>query len=89
MALIVCYALLGSLMLALTLIRSQAMYLFRGPTRILRHPPLEQLNELFGVAVMSGVLYISDINRRRGLPDAQLRDAIVEGARAQSGRCCW
>jgi len=37
---------------------------------------------LFGVAVMSGVLYLSEINRRRtaGLP---LRDAVIEGSRAQ------
>jgi cobalt-zinc-cadmium resistance protein CzcA len=38
---------------------------------------------LFGVAVMSGVLYISDINRRRGLAGETLRDAVVAGARAQ------
>jgi len=38
---------------------------------------------LFGVAVMSGVLYISDVNRRRRDPDVTVADAIVEAARAQ------
>jgi cobalt-zinc-cadmium resistance protein CzcA len=38
---------------------------------------------LFGVAVMSGVLYISDVNRRRLDPDAPPADAVVEAARAQ------
>jgi cobalt-zinc-cadmium resistance protein CzcA len=38
---------------------------------------------LFGVAVMSGVLYISEINRRRRVPGAALRDAVVDGAVAQ------
>src|SRR5262249_40957278 len=38
---------------------------------------------LFGVAVMSGVLYISEINRRRRQPGTSLRDAVVGGARVQ------
>ena len=38
---------------------------------------------LFGVAVMAGVLYISEINRRRRETDADLRDAIIQGARTQ------
>jgi cobalt-zinc-cadmium resistance protein CzcA len=38
---------------------------------------------LFGVAVMSGVLYISEINRRRAEPGTSLEDAVILGARAQ------
>ena len=38
---------------------------------------------LFGVAVMSGVLYMSEINRRRRLPGVNLREAVIEGSRAQ------
>jgi cobalt-zinc-cadmium resistance protein CzcA len=38
---------------------------------------------LFGVAVMSGVLYISEIHRRRRAPGATLREAIIDGSRAQ------
>ena len=38
---------------------------------------------LFGVAVMSGVLYISEINRRRAEPGTSLEDAVIQGARAQ------
>jgi len=39
---------------------------------------------LFGVAVMSGVLVIAEINRiRRAEPDMPLREAIVEGAGAR------
>lgn len=39
---------------------------------------------LFGVAVMSGVLVIAEINRiRRGEPDLPVRDAIVKGALGQ------
>jgi cobalt-zinc-cadmium resistance protein CzcA len=38
---------------------------------------------LFGVAVMSGVLYISEINRRRAEPGTTLHDAVIQGARAQ------
>ena len=38
---------------------------------------------LFGVAVMSGVLYISEINRRRAEPGTSLKDAVIQGARAQ------
>ena len=38
---------------------------------------------LFGVAVMSGVLYISEINRRRAEPGTTLEDAVIFGAKAQ------
>jgi heavy metal efflux system protein len=38
---------------------------------------------LFGVAVMSGVLVVSDINRRRRDTSVTVRAAIVQGARAQ------
>jgi cobalt-zinc-cadmium resistance protein CzcA len=38
---------------------------------------------LFGVAVMSGVLYVSEINRRRAEPGTSLMDAVVQGAKAQ------
>jgi len=38
---------------------------------------------LFGVAVMTGVLYISEIKRRRRTPGVDLRLAIIEGAQAQ------
>jgi len=38
---------------------------------------------LFGVAVMSGVLYISDVNRRRLDLDTSLTEVLVEAARAQ------
>ena len=38
---------------------------------------------LFGVAVMSGVLYISEINRRRQEPGMSLQQAVVGGARSQ------
>jgi len=38
---------------------------------------------LFGVAIMSGLLYVSEINTRRREPGARLFDAIVHGARAQ------
>uniref|UniRef100_Q01SJ1 Heavy metal efflux pump, CzcA family n=1 Tax=Solibacter usitatus (strain Ellin6076) TaxID=234267 RepID=Q01SJ1_SOLUE len=38
---------------------------------------------LFGVAVMSGVLYISEINRRRAEPGTTLEDAVIQGAKAQ------
>jgi cobalt-zinc-cadmium resistance protein CzcA len=38
---------------------------------------------LFGVAVMSGVLYISEINRRRAEPGTSLEDAVIYGAKAQ------
>jgi heavy metal efflux system protein len=38
---------------------------------------------LFGVAVMSGVLYISEINRRRRTPGVALRDAVIAGSRVQ------
>jgi cobalt-zinc-cadmium resistance protein CzcA len=38
---------------------------------------------LFGVAVMSGVLYISEINRRRAEPGTGLEDAVIQGAKAQ------
>jgi heavy metal efflux system protein len=38
---------------------------------------------LFGVAVMSGVLYLSEINRRRRVPGVSLREAVIEGSRVQ------
>ena len=38
---------------------------------------------LFGVAVMGGLLYVAEINRRLGEPGASLRDAIVSGAKSQ------
>jgi cobalt-zinc-cadmium resistance protein CzcA len=38
---------------------------------------------LFGVAVMSGVLFISEINRRRHEPGVMLEDAVIQGARTQ------
>jgi heavy metal efflux system protein len=38
---------------------------------------------LFGVAVMSGLLYISEITRRRAELESSLEQAVVEGARAQ------
>jgi len=39
---------------------------------------------LFGVAVMSGVLVISEINRRRRVqPDLPVKQAIVEGSLSQ------
>ncbi len=42
---------------------------------------------LFGVAVMSGVLYISEINRRRTEEDQPLEEAVVSGARNQLRPC--
>jgi cobalt-zinc-cadmium resistance protein CzcA len=38
---------------------------------------------LFGVAVMSGLLYISEINARRSVPNTPILDAVIRGARAQ------
>lgn len=38
---------------------------------------------LFGVAVMSGLLYLAEIQRRRKEPDTNLEDAVIQGARAQ------
>jgi cobalt-zinc-cadmium resistance protein CzcA len=38
---------------------------------------------LFGVAVMSGVLVVAEINRRRGEPGVPVQDAIIHGALAQ------
>jgi cobalt-zinc-cadmium resistance protein CzcA len=38
---------------------------------------------LFGVAVMSGVLFISEITRRRQEEDVSLEEAVVRGARYQ------
>ncbi len=38
---------------------------------------------LFGVAVMSGLLYVSEINARRRAPDVALLDAVVHGASVQ------
>ena len=38
---------------------------------------------LFGVAVMSGLLYVADINARRRTPGLSLTEAVVQGARVQ------
>jgi cobalt-zinc-cadmium resistance protein CzcA len=38
---------------------------------------------LFGIAVMSGLLYVAEINARRRTPDVSLLDAVVQGARVQ------
>jgi len=38
---------------------------------------------LFGVAIMSGLLYISEIERRRRIPDVSLREAVILGAHTQ------
>ena len=38
---------------------------------------------LFGVAVMSGVLMVSEINRRRSEGNTDARDAVIQGALAQ------
>ncbi len=38
---------------------------------------------LFGVAVMGGLLYVAEINRRLDEPGASLRDAIVSGSKSQ------
>jgi heavy metal efflux system protein len=38
---------------------------------------------LFGVAIMSGLLYISEIERRRRNPDVSLREAVILGAHTQ------
>ena len=38
---------------------------------------------LFGVAVMGGLLYVAEINRRLSEPGASLRDAVVSGAKSQ------
>ena len=38
---------------------------------------------LFGVAVMSGVLYISEINRRRHEPGVTFEEAVIQGACTQ------
>jgi heavy metal efflux system protein len=38
---------------------------------------------LFGVAIMSGLLYISEIERRRREPGVSLREAVVLGAQTQ------
>lgn len=38
---------------------------------------------LFGVAVMSGLLYLAEIQRRRKEPGVSLEDAVVGGARSQ------
>ena len=38
---------------------------------------------LFGVAVMSGLLYISEIKRRRGMPEATVEQAVLDGSKAQ------
>src|SRR5262249_3578865 len=51
MALTVVYALLGSLLLSLTLIPVLATYLFRSAMRLSRHRPLEWLSAWYGRAV--------------------------------------
>src|SRR5215510_1367169 len=51
MALTVCYALLGSLVLSLTLIPALATYLFRGRVRVRRHRVLEAINRGYGRAI--------------------------------------
>jgi cobalt-zinc-cadmium resistance protein CzcA len=51
MALTVCYALLGSLVLSLTLIPALATYLFRGEVRIRRHRVLEAITAWYGRAI--------------------------------------
>ena len=38
---------------------------------------------LFGVAIMSGVLIVSEINRRRAEQDTRAKDAVIQGALAQ------
>jgi cobalt-zinc-cadmium resistance protein CzcA len=38
---------------------------------------------LFGVAVMSGVLIVSEINRRREEPGVSVEDAVIQGSMAQ------
>lgn len=38
---------------------------------------------LFGVAVMSGLLYLAEIQRRRREPGVSLEEAVIEGARSQ------
>jgi len=38
---------------------------------------------LFGVAVMSGVLILSEVNRRRRQPGVELRQTVIEGCVAQ------
>jgi cobalt-zinc-cadmium resistance protein CzcA len=38
---------------------------------------------LFGVAVMSGLLYLSEINLRQRDPGVSLRDAVIQGAQVQ------
>lgn len=37
---------------------------------------------LFGVAVMGGLLYVAEINRRLGEPGTSLQEAVVSGAKA-------
>jgi cobalt-zinc-cadmium resistance protein CzcA len=38
---------------------------------------------LFGVAVMSGVVYLSEIHRRRQEPGVTARDAVIQGVQVQ------
>jgi Cu/Ag efflux pump CusA len=42
---------------------------------------------LFGVAVMSGLLYVAEMNRRRHEPGSTLSEAVMAGARAQFRPC--
>ena len=51
MALTVCFALIGSLILSLTLIPTLATFLFGNATRVRRHRPLEWLNERYAELV--------------------------------------
>ncbi len=55
MALTVVYALLGSLLLSLTLVPVLATYLFGGRVRVLRHRPLEWLSAWYGRAVSAAI----------------------------------
>src|SRR5262249_32261174 len=38
---------------------------------------------LFGVEVMSGVLLVAEINRRRTVPDVELKEAVIQGSLTQ------
>jgi len=53
----------------------------------MRHLPALLIGFVFGVAVMSGVLYISEINRRRKEEDLCLAEAVIQGARSQLRPC--
>src|SRR5262249_59595738 len=51
MALTVCYALLGSLLLSLTLIPALSTYVFRGRTAVRQHRLIEQVNRWYARAI--------------------------------------